>query len=57
MGNKKRGKIKNGRNLYHTAQPSLLAAFQPWGIETGAGRISSAAAKIVSFFPCLQVFL
>ena len=35
--------------LYRTAQPSILAAFLPWGGSTGAGRIRLAAAKIRSF--------
>jgi hypothetical protein len=35
--------------LYRTAQPSILAAFLPWGGSTGAGRIRLAGAKIHSF--------
>jgi hypothetical protein len=35
--------------LYRTAQPSILAAFLPWGGSTGAGRIRLAAAKIHPF--------
>jgi len=35
--------------LYRTAQPSILAAFLPWGGSTGAGRIRLAGAKIRRF--------
>lgn len=31
---------------YRTAQPSILAAFLPWGGSIGAGRIRLAAAKV-----------
>lgn len=31
-------------------QPSILAAFLPWGISTGAGRIRLADAKVSLFF-------
>lgn len=30
-------------------QPSILAAFLPWGVSTGAGRIRLAAANIDTF--------
>ena len=33
--------------LHHTAQPSILAAFLPWGVSTGAGRARPAGAKVV----------
>ena len=36
--------------LYRTAQPSILAAFLPWGGSTGAGRIRLAGAKVSVFF-------
>ena len=32
--------------LHHTAQPSILAAFLPWGVSTGAGCVRPAAANI-----------
>ena len=33
--------------LHRTAQPSILAAFLPWGVSTGAGRARPAGAKVV----------
>ena len=33
---------------HRTAQPSILAAFRPWGVSTGAGRVRPAGAKIRS---------
>ncbi|MEY4051400.1 MAG: hypothetical protein RIR64_385 [Bacteroidota bacterium] len=32
--------------LHHTAQPSILAAFLPWGVSTGAGCARPAVANI-----------
>lgn len=32
--------------LHHTAQPSILAAFLPWGVSTGAGCARPASANI-----------
>ncbi len=32
--------------LHHTAQPSILAAFLPWGVSTGAGCVRPAVANI-----------
>ncbi len=33
--------------LHRTAQPSILAAFLPWGVSTGAGRARPAGANVV----------
>ena len=32
--------------LHHTAQPSILAAFLPWGVSTGAGCARPAGANV-----------
>jgi len=32
--------------LHHTAQPSILAAFLPWGVSTGAGCARPAIANV-----------
>jgi len=32
--------------LHRTAQPSILAAFLPWGVSTGAGRARPAGANV-----------
>ena len=32
--------------LHHTAQPSILAAFLPWGVSIGAGCVRPAVANI-----------
>lgn len=32
-------------DLHHTAQPSTLAAFRPWGSSTGAGCVRPAGCK------------
>jgi hypothetical protein len=32
--------------LHRTAQPPTLAAFRPWEVSAGAGRVRPAAAKI-----------
>lgn len=42
-------KIKNGKQSIAPLQPSILAAFRPWGGSTGAGRKSLAAANIFYF--------
>jgi len=36
--------------LYRTAQPLILAAFLPWGVSAGAGRIRLATAKVSAFY-------
>jgi len=33
--------------LHRTAQPSILAAFLPWGVSTGAGRARPASANVI----------
>ncbi len=43
--------------LYRAAQPSILAAFLPWGSSTGAGRIRLAAAKIHSIYPKTKLLM
>lgn len=50
-------KIKNGKQSIAPLQPSILAAFRPWGGSTGAGRKSLAAAKIFKFTYHEKVFL
>ena len=43
--------------LHHTAQPSILAAFLPWGVSTGAGCVRPAAANIAKKYYqfCLEL--
>lgn len=43
--------------LYRTAQPPILAAFLPWGVSEGAGRIRLAAAKLDLFSRNEKLFL
>jgi hypothetical protein len=41
-------------DLHHTAQPSTLAAFRPWGSSTGAGCVRPADAKLMKLFQKLK---
>ena len=42
-------------DLHHTAQPSTLAVFRPWGDSTGAGCVRPAAAKLKKYFQIMKI--
>jgi len=42
-------------DLHHTAQPSTLAVFRPWGDSTGAGCVRPADANLNNYFQIMKI--